>query len=145
MILQSNVSTFETKLIGLLWYFYKLINLHKSQHANQHLLVQETSAYPPKTYSQSDVLTFETKSVCLCYFYTLVNLYKSQYTNGHLLVQETSAKPPKTYSRTRTIVTVGLLLSHCKWKVVAAQPCWDARQQRRHLLEPGSHILSCLM
>ena len=40
--------------------------------------------------------------------------------------------PPKIYRPTRTIVTVGPLLSQREWKVVAAQPSTDARQQRFH-------------
>ena len=38
--------------------------------------------------------------------------------------------PPKMYFPTRTMVTVGPLLSHLEWKIEAAQPFTDARQQR---------------
>ena len=38
--------------------------------------------------------------------------------------------PPKINFPTRTMFTVGPLLSHNEWKVVLAQPSTDARQQR---------------
>ena len=38
--------------------------------------------------------------------------------------------PPKIYLPTLIIVTVGPLLSHREWNVLAAQPSTDARQQR---------------
>ena len=49
--------------------------------------------------------------------------------NAHL-PHEILAYPPKIYLPTLIIVTVGPLLSHREWNVLAAQPSTDARQQR---------------
>ena len=49
--------------------------------------------------------------------------------NAHL-PHEILAYPPKIYLPTLIIVTVGPLLSHREWNVLAAQPFTDARQQR---------------
>ena len=51
------------------------------------------------------------------------------FTNGHL-PHEILVYPPKIYLPTLIIVTVGPLLSHREWNVLAAQPSTDARQQR---------------
>ena len=49
--------------------------------------------------------------------------------NAHL-PHEILVYPPKIYLPTLIIVTVGPLLSHREWNVLAAQPSTDARQQR---------------
>ena len=49
--------------------------------------------------------------------------------NAHL-PQDLLVYPPKIYLPTLIIVTVGPLLSHREWNVLAAQPSTDARQQR---------------
>ena len=49
--------------------------------------------------------------------------------NAHL-PHEVLVYPPKIYLPTLIIVTVGPLLSHREWNVLAAQPSTDARQQR---------------
>ena len=49
--------------------------------------------------------------------------------NAHL-PHEILVYPPKIYLSTLIIVTVGPLLSHREWNVLAAQPSTDARQQR---------------
>ena len=46
------------------------------------------------------------------------------------LPHEILVYPPKIYLPTLIIVTVGPLLSHREWNVLAAQPSTDARQQR---------------
>ena len=73
--------------------------------------------------------------------YPILHAITLRFRKSFHLPQETLAYPPNMYfPPTLIIVTVGPLLSHRLWKVLAAQPSTDARQQRLHredLLETG--------
>ena len=73
--------------------------------------------------------------------YTILHAITLRFRKSIHLPQETLVYPPNMYfPPTLIIVTVGPLWSHRLWKVLAAQPSTDARQQRLHcedLLETG--------